>query len=66
VHLTIKVEGQLKKKGSTQPEAYLGSFSGWKLNYRREDSAPSKPLVTSKVAEPTSMKQQVSTSDKKH
>jgi len=65
VHLAIKVERQLKRKGSTQPEAYSGSFSGWKLNYKREGSAPSKPLVTSKVVEPTSMKKQVSSNDKK-
>jgi hypothetical protein len=36
VHLAIKVEGQLKRKGSTRSGAYLGSSSGWKLNYRRE------------------------------
>ena len=65
VHLAIKVERQLKRKGSTQPEAYSGSSSGWKLNYKREGSAPSKPLVTSKVVEPTSMKKQVSSNDKK-
>ena len=35
------------------------------MNYRREGSASSKPLVTSKVAEPTFMKKQVSTNDKK-
>jgi hypothetical protein len=35
------------------------------MNYRREDSAPSKPLVTYKVAEPTSMKKQVLANDKK-
>ena len=37
----------------------------WKLNYKREGSAPSKPLVTSKVAKPTSMKKQVSANDQK-
>jgi hypothetical protein len=36
------------------------------LNYRREDSASSKPLVTSKVVEPTSMKKQISANDQKH
>jgi hypothetical protein len=35
------------------------------MNYRREGSASSKPLVTSKVAEPIFMKKQVSTNDKK-
>jgi len=64
VHLAIKVEGQLKRKGNTRSEAYTGSSSGWKTNYRREGSASSKPLVTSKVAEPTSMKKQVSANDK--
>jgi len=43
----------------------LGSSSGLKMNYRREGSASSKPLMTSKVAEPTSMKNQVLTSDQK-
>jgi hypothetical protein len=42
----------------------MGSFLGWKMNYRREGSASSKPLVTSKVAKPTSMKQ-VLTNDQK-
>jgi len=43
----------------------LGSSSSWKMNYRREGSAPSKPLMTSKVIKPTSIKKQVLTSDKK-
>jgi len=55
----------LKKKGSTRFGAYLGSSSGLKMNFRREGSASSKPLMTSKVAEPTSMKNQVLTSDQK-
>jgi hypothetical protein len=65
VHLAIKVEGQLKRKGNTRSEAYTGSSLGWKMNYRREGSASSKPLVTSKVAKPNSMKKQVSTNDQK-
>jgi hypothetical protein len=65
VHLAIKVEGQLKRKGNTRSGAYTRSFLGWKMNYRRESSASSKPLVTSKFAEPTFMKKQVSTNDKK-
>jgi hypothetical protein len=35
------------------------------MNYRREGSVSSKPLVTSKVVEPTFMKKQVSTNDQK-
>jgi hypothetical protein len=35
------------------------------MNYRREGSALSKPLVTSKVAKPNSMKKQVSINDQK-
>jgi len=35
------------------------------MNYRREGSASSKPLFTSKVAEPNSIKKQVLTNDKK-
>jgi hypothetical protein len=35
------------------------------MNYRREGSASSKPLVASKVAKPNSMKKRVSTNDKK-
>ena len=65
VHLAIKVQGELKMKGNTKSGAYLGSSSGWKLNYKREGSVPSKPLVTFKVAKPTSMKKQVLTNDKK-
>ena len=65
VHLAIKVEGQLKRKGSTRFGAYSGSSSGWKMIYRREGSVTSKPLMTSKVAEPPSMKKQVSASDQK-
>jgi hypothetical protein len=65
VHLVIKVEGQLKRRGDTRSGAYTRSSSGWKMNYRREGSASSKPLVTSKVAEHTSMKKQVSANDKK-
>jgi len=65
VHLAIKVEGQLKIKGNTQSGAYTGSSLGWKMNYRREGNVLSKPLVTSKVSKPTSMKKQVSANDKK-
>jgi len=65
VYLAIKVEGQLKRKGHTRSVAYSGSSLGWKMNYRREDSASSKPLVTSKVVEPTSIKKQVLANDKK-
>ena len=43
----------------------MGSFLGWKMNYRREGSASSKLLVTFKVAKPTSMKKQVSANDQK-
>jgi hypothetical protein len=35
------------------------------MNYRIEGNASSKPLMTSKVAEPTSIKKQVSANDKK-
>jgi hypothetical protein len=59
VYLAIKVEGQLKRKCSTRP----GAYSGWKMNYRRKGSVPSKPLVSFKVVEPTFMKKQVSASD---
>jgi hypothetical protein len=65
VHLAIKVEGQLKRKGNARSGAYMRSSSGWKMNYRREGSVSSKPLVTSKVVEPTFMKKQVSTNDQK-
>ena len=43
MHLAIKVEGQLEKKGSTRSGAYLGFSSGWKLNNKTEGSAISKP-----------------------
>jgi hypothetical protein len=64
-HLAIKVEGQLKRKGNTRSGAYMGSSSGWTMNYRREGSAPTKPLMTSKSVESTSVKKQVSANDKK-
>jgi hypothetical protein len=35
------------------------------MNYRREGSAPTNPFMTSKNAEPTSMKKQVVANDKK-
>jgi len=35
------------------------------MNYRREGSASLKPLVTSKIAEPTSMKKQASANEQK-
>jgi len=35
------------------------------MNYRKEGSKTSKPLMTFKVVKPTSMKKQVLTSDKK-
>ena len=35
------------------------------MNYRREGSVASKPLVTSKIAKPTSMKKQVSANEQK-
>jgi len=59
VHLAIKVEGQLKRKGNTRSRAYTGSFSGWRMNYRRERNAPTKALMASKNVKPTSMKKQV-------
>lgn len=65
VHLAINVEGQLKRKGNTRSGAYTESSSGWKMNYRKEGCALSKSLVTSKVAEPNSMKKQVSANDQK-
>jgi len=35
------------------------------MNYRREGSAPTKPLVTFKNVKPTSMKKQVATNNQK-
>jgi hypothetical protein len=32
IHLAIKVEKQMKRKSSARPRTY----SGWKMNYRRE------------------------------
>jgi hypothetical protein len=39
VHLAIKVEGQLKRKDNTRSGVYMGSFLGWKMNYRRQGNA---------------------------
>ena len=46
----------MKRRGNTPYGAYTGSFSGWRMSYRREDNAPTKSLVTSKNVKPTSMK----------
>jgi hypothetical protein len=45
VHLAIKVEKQMKRKSNAHPGAFVGSFFGWKLNYKREHSIPLKQLV---------------------
>ena len=65
VHLTIEVEVHLKRKGNTRFGAYTRSSSGSKINNRIEGSAPSKPLVISKIAEPNSIKKQVLANDQK-
>jgi len=37
--MAIKVEKQLRRKGSTKPSGYSGSFLGWKSGFRREINA---------------------------
>jgi hypothetical protein len=51
----------MKRKSSAQPRAYSGSSLSWKMNYKRESNAPSKPIVTPKVAKASNPKKQVST-----
>ncbi|KAK4856333.1 hypothetical protein QYF36_016406 [Acer negundo] len=41
VHMTIKVEQQLKRKGSTRVGQKSGSSSSWKPNWRKKDDQPS-------------------------
>jgi hypothetical protein len=65
VHLAIKVEGQLKRKGNTGSGACTGSSSGWRMNYRRERRAPTKSLMAFKNVEPTSIKKQVAANEQK-
>jgi len=39
VHITIKVEKQLEKKNCAKPASYLGSFQGWKSNFKKKSNA---------------------------
>ena len=34
VHMTTKIERQLKRKGGSHPSQLLGSLSPWKLNFK--------------------------------
>ena len=34
VHLTVKMEKQLRRKGSAKSDGYSSFSSGWKLNFR--------------------------------
>ena len=43
VHMTMKVEQRLKKKGSTRTN--LGSSSSWKSKGRKDEKVVSKPNV---------------------
>ena len=51
----------MKRKSTLRSRAYSGSSLGWKMNYRREGNAPSKPIMTHKVAKPSNLKKQVLT-----
>jgi hypothetical protein len=42
-----------------------GSSSGWRMNYKRERTALTKPLMAYKNAEPTFMKKQVAGNEQK-
>ena len=43
VHMTMKVERQLKKKGSTRTN--LSSSSSWKSKWSKDEKAISKPKI---------------------
>ena len=43
VHMAMKVERQLKKKGSTRTN--LGSSSSWKSKWSKDEKAISKPKI---------------------
>ena len=59
INLSIKVEKQMIRKSSARLGAYSCASLGWKMNYRREGNAPSKPIMTPKVVEPSNPKKQV-------
>jgi len=58
-HLAVKIEKQLKRKGSSKPSGYLGFFLGWKSNFWREGNAYVKPITTLKVTKPFFIRKQV-------
>jgi len=49
VHITTKVERQLKRKGHVRPTFNLGSSLSWKLNLRREGIVQPRSFVPSKI-----------------
>ena len=45
VHMAMKVERQLKRKGNVQPAFNLSFSSSWKLNLSKEGVVQPKPFV---------------------
>lgn len=58
VHMAIKVEKQLRRKGSAKLDGYLSFSSSWKLNFRREGNIQVKLMTTPKVAKPFFVRKQ--------
>lgn len=59
VHMAVKVDKQLTRKGSAKPSGYLGSSLGWKSNFRRRGNAEVKPMTTPNEVKPFFVKKQV-------
>ena len=59
VYMTIKVKKQFKRKGSAISDGYLGSFYGYKLNFRKESNVQTKPITILKVVKPSYVKKKV-------
>ena len=45
LHMAIKVEYQLRRKGSRSNTNFVQSSSSWKSNWRKDDVSTSKPKV---------------------
>jgi hypothetical protein len=59
IHMAVKIEKRLKRKGSAKPSGYLGFFLGWKSNFWRKGNTYVKPITTPKVTKPFFVRKQV-------
>lgn len=65
LHMAVKVQKQLRRKGSAKPNGNLGFFFGWKSNFWREGNAHMKPIITPKLTKPFFVRKQVTTLEEK-